>query len=73
MGWHIVLHFDAEDILTQHELLDRIDVPFIIDHMGRVKAADGLDQRPFQSLLELYRRNPLAWIKVCGAERVSVT
>ena len=40
--------------------------------MGRVKAADGLEQRPFQLLLELYRNNPLAWIKVCGAERVSV-
>jgi predicted TIM-barrel fold metal-dependent hydrolase len=71
MGWHVVLHFDAEDILGQHDLLGRIDVPFIIDHMGRVKAADGLEQRPFQSLLELFRTNPLAWIKVCGAERVS--
>jgi 2-pyrone-4,6-dicarboxylate lactonase len=72
MGWHIVLHFDADDILTQQELLGRIDVPFIVDHMGRVKAADGLQQKPFQSLLNLYRNNPLAWIKVCGAERVSV-
>jgi predicted TIM-barrel fold metal-dependent hydrolase len=72
LGWHIVLHLDAEDILTQQELLGRIDVPFIIDHMGRVKAADGLEQKPFQMLLDLYRNNPLAWIKVCGAERVSV-
>ncbi len=72
LGWHIVLHLDADDILAQRELLGRIDVPFIIDHMGRVKAADGLEQRPFQSLLDLYRTNPLAWIKVCGAERVSV-
>ena len=71
LGWHVVLHFDAEDILSQAELLGRIDVPFIIDHMGRVKAADGLSQAPFQSLLALYRNNPLAWIKVCGAERVS--
>ncbi len=72
MGWHIVLHFDAEDILTQQDLLGRIDVPFIVDHMGRVRVADGLEQRPFQLLLDLYRRNPLAWIKVCGAERVSI-
>ena len=71
LGWHVVLHFDAEDIVNQGELLSRIDVPFIIDHMGRVKAADGLQQAPFQSLLALYRNNPLAWIKVCGAERVS--
>jgi 2-pyrone-4,6-dicarboxylate lactonase len=71
LGWHVVLHFDAEDIVSQSELLGRIDVPFIIDHMGRVKAADGLEQAPFQSLRSLYRNNPLAWIKVCGAERVS--
>jgi 2-pyrone-4,6-dicarboxylate lactonase len=71
LGWHVVLHFDAEDILSQGELLGRIDVPFIIDHMGRVKAAEELAQAPFQSLLALYRNNPLAWIKVCGAERVS--
>lgn len=71
LGWHVVLHFDAEDILAQQDLLARIDVPFIIDHMGRVKAAEGLVQKPFQLLLDLYRDNPLAWIKICGAERVS--
>jgi len=71
LGWHIVLHFDAGDILEQRELLGRIDVPFIIDHMGRVKAAEGLEQRPFQALRQLYRDNPLAWIKISGAERVS--
>ena len=72
LGWHIVLHFDAGDLIGQQALLERIDVPFIIDHMGRVKAAEGLDQAPFQQLLTLYRANPLAWIKICGAERVSV-
>jgi 2-pyrone-4,6-dicarboxylate lactonase len=72
LGWHIVLHFDAGDLIEQQELLGRIDVPFIIDHMGRVRAADGLEQKPFQSLLALYRQNPRAWIKISGAERVSV-
>jgi predicted TIM-barrel fold metal-dependent hydrolase len=72
MGWHIVLHFDAGDLLEQRALLERIDVPFIIDHMGRVKAAEGLEQAPFRALTELYRGNPLAWIKISGAERVSV-
>jgi 2-pyrone-4,6-dicarboxylate lactonase len=71
LGWHVVLHLDAEDILTQQDLIKGIDLPFVIDHMGRVKAADGLTQRPFQLLLELYRTNPLSWVKVCGSERVS--
>jgi 2-pyrone-4,6-dicarboxylate lactonase len=72
LGWHIVLHFDAGDLIEQRALLERIDVPFIIDHMGRVKAGDGLEQKPFRALTDLYRGNPLAWIKVSGAERVSV-
>jgi len=37
LGWHIVLHLDADDISAQQDLLQRIDVPFIIDHMGASK------------------------------------
>lgn len=71
LGWHIVLHFDAENIPEQQDMLGKITVPFVIDHMGRVRAELGLEQRPFQLLLELMRTNPLAWVKICGAERVS--
>jgi predicted TIM-barrel fold metal-dependent hydrolase len=71
LGWHIVLHFDAEDIPQQQAMLRKITVPFVIDHMGRVRAEHGLEQRPFQMLLQLMRENPLAWVKICGAERVS--
>ena len=70
LGWHIVLHLDAEDILTYADLIKRIRVPFVIDHMGRVKAERGLDQKPFRMLLDLMR-NELAWVKVSGAERIS--
>jgi len=73
MGWHVVLHLDANDIVELNdEVLARIRVPFVIDHMGRVQAAKGLAQEPFRLLLALMRDNPLAWVKVCGAERVSV-
>ncbi|MGE7815021.1 amidohydrolase family protein [Pseudomonas sivasensis] len=71
LGWHVVLHLDAQDILTYAERLARIPVPFIIDHMGRVKAQDGIEQQSFLALQQLME-NPLAWVKVCGAERVSV-
>lgn len=70
-GWHVVLHLDAQDILTYADRLARIPVPFIIDHMGRVKAQEGIEQPAFQALQQLME-NPLAWVKVCGAERVSV-
>jgi 2-pyrone-4,6-dicarboxylate lactonase len=70
LGWHVVLHLDAEDILTYRDFLERLRVPFVIDHMGRVKAAHGLDQKPFRLLLELMK-NELAWVKVSGPERIS--
>ena len=70
LGWHVVLHLDAEDVVELAPRIARIRVPFVIDHMGRVKAKHGLDQAPFRQLLELMR-NPLAWVKICGAERVS--
>jgi len=70
LGWHVVLHFDAEDIETHAEVFRRMRVPFVVDHMGRVDAGQGLDQRPFAMLLELMR-NPLAWVKVSGPERIS--
>jgi 2-pyrone-4,6-dicarboxylate lactonase len=68
----VVLHLDAEDILEHAPLLQKINIPFVIDHMGRVKAAEGIEQKPFRMLLDLFRGNPLAWVKVCGSERVSI-
>ena len=71
MGWHVVLHLDATDIVELQDVLNGIRVPFVIDHMGRVRAQDGLEQEPFRLLVQLMRDNPLAWVKVCGPERVS--
>lgn len=70
LGWHVVLHLDAEDVVELAPRIARIRIPFVIDHMGRVKAKNGLDQPSFRQLLDLMR-NPLAWVKICGAERVS--
>jgi predicted TIM-barrel fold metal-dependent hydrolase len=70
MGWHLILHLDAQDLVEFEDTFKKLPVPFVIDHMGRVKAADGLDQQPFRVLLS-FMKNPNAWVKICGAERVS--
>jgi 2-pyrone-4,6-dicarboxylate lactonase len=67
-GWHIVLHFDAKDLPSHVEMLNRMPVPYVIDHMARIDAKAGLDQEPFQQLLELMR-DERAWVKISGAER----
>jgi predicted TIM-barrel fold metal-dependent hydrolase len=70
MGWHLILHLDAADLIEFRKKFEAIRVPMVIDHMGRVKAADGLQQEPFRILLD-FMRNENFWVKVCGAERVS--
>ncbi|MBC7779291.1 MAG: amidohydrolase family protein, partial [Proteobacteria bacterium] len=71
LGWHLQLHFDADDIPQYRALLDALRVPFIIDHMGRVKAGAGLEQPAFVQLAALMRENPKAWVKISGSERIS--
>jgi 2-pyrone-4,6-dicarboxylate lactonase len=44
--------------------------PYIIDHMARVPVTDGIDQEPFQALLELLH-DERAWVKISGAERLT--
>ncbi len=70
LGWHILLHMNAKDIERDAPEIARLKVPFVIDHMGRVDAAAGLDQRPFAVLKDLVAL-PNAWIKVSGADRIS--
>jgi predicted TIM-barrel fold metal-dependent hydrolase len=71
LGWHVDLHFDAADLLEFDALLQSLPLPFIIDHMGRVPTAKGLEQPPFRQLLELARRNDKCWVKISGSERIS--
>lgn len=70
-GWHIDLHFDAVDLPDYAAMLERLPVPYTVDHMGRVLASDGLRQKPFETLLALLRRDEKCWVKISGAERVS--
>jgi predicted TIM-barrel fold metal-dependent hydrolase len=69
-GWHVVLHFDAADLVEFSDLLKKLPVPFIIDHMGRVPVKDGINQEPFKQLVETLKRDN-CWVKICGAERIS--
>ena len=70
-GWHVVLHLDAPDIVPLTPTIRALPLPFVIDHMGRVPAAAGVEQPPLRALIELARLEN-CWIKVCGAERISM-
>jgi len=70
-GWHIDLHFDAVDLPEYAPVLAKLPLRYTIDHIGRVKAADGLDQAPFRTLIELMQRDDKCWVKASGFERIS--
>ena len=70
-GWHVVLHVDAPDIVALSGMIRALPLPFVIDHMGRVPSAAGVDQLPLRALIELAGQEN-CWIKVCGSERISM-
>lgn len=71
MAWHVELHFDAKDLAEHSALLERMPVPYIIDHMARVDAAAGVGQASFQRLLRMLEKDERAWVKISGAERLT--
>jgi predicted TIM-barrel fold metal-dependent hydrolase len=71
LPWQVELHFDAADLLEYEHVIDDMPLPVVIDHMGRVPVADGVEQAPFQALLEKFAVSDHLWIKISGSERIS--
>lgn len=69
-GWHIVLHFDANDLTSYASLLESMPTPYVIDHMARVDARKGVNQEPFAQLLSLMT-DERCWAKISGTERLT--
>jgi predicted TIM-barrel fold metal-dependent hydrolase len=70
LGWHLVLYLEAEDVVANADTIAGFGMPVVIDHMGRVKAGEGVDQPAFRALLDLVKGEDF-WVKICGAERIS--
>jgi len=70
LGWHLELHVDAADLERLQKFVQGSPVQIVIDHMGRVDAAFGLDQAPFQALLDLVSCSH-CWVKLSGGDRVA--
>ena len=70
LGWHLQIHLDSTVIGELSAALKRSPVPVVIDHMGRIDASLGLEQKPFQDLLKLMEDEKFL-VKVSCAERAS--
>jgi predicted TIM-barrel fold metal-dependent hydrolase len=70
LGWHVVLHLDGQDIIPLSDMMRKLPLHFVIDHMGRINSSAGVNQPAFRALLELVRMEN-CWIKVSGSERIA--
>ncbi|MBT9489815.1 MAG: amidohydrolase family protein [Rubrivivax sp.] len=71
LGWHLQLHGDPALVLGDvAQALRDAPVPVVIDHIGRIDAAEGPQGAHFQALRRLLD-NPRFWVKVSGLDRIS--
>ena len=73
LDWHIIVYFDSEDLSELAPFLNEIEVPVVIDHLGRVPVEQGTDSNAFQLLHQLLSEDEKYWVKISCPERLSQT
>jgi 2-pyrone-4,6-dicarboxylate lactonase len=70
LGWILDLHVDPPDFLAHEKYIRSLPTVTIIDHMARVRGADGLEQPAFLLLLDLLKDDRF-WVKLCSFDKIS--
>lgn len=71
LGWHVMLHLKgSEELAALEPRLRALGNPFVIDHLGHVTGADGVESSGFQTLLHLLDTDR-CWIKFASLYRSS--
>jgi D-galactarolactone isomerase len=66
LGWHLQLHAPSSFYADAFEFVERLPVPVVIDHLGRVPHPNALEDRGFDAICKLLR-NRKVWVKLSGA------
>lgn len=70
-GWHLVLHFNkASELVDVAPRLEKVRSPFVLDHMARISAAEGVDSLPFKVLMSLLDTDR-CYVKLASLYRLS--
>lgn len=64
-GWNIQLHMGASQIVQQAEIIQRLECRVVIDHMGRLDPALGIQDPAWHFLQKMVDRGNM-WIKLSG-------
>jgi predicted TIM-barrel fold metal-dependent hydrolase len=73
IGWHVDIYLEAGTIQEFVPILKALPVTYVIDHMGTINAAKGVEDAEFKALLDLQASDDKCWIKITGPERASAT
>jgi predicted TIM-barrel fold metal-dependent hydrolase len=68
--WILDLHVDPQDLVHHETYIRALPTVTIIDHMARVRGADGIDQPAFRLLLDMLKDDRF-WVKVCSLNKIS--
>lgn len=69
LGWHLELLMDVRQLPELMPRIERLPVPVVIDHMGHMPAALGIEAPGFTALRTLLREHG-GWAKLSGAYRI---
>lgn len=72
LGWHLVVYFESPDLPDLEDFLSNLNVPLVIDHLGRPDVAKGASSAEYASFLKFMDRTD-AWVKVSCPERLTIT
>ncbi|MFI9383495.1 amidohydrolase family protein [Kutzneria sp. NPDC052558] len=69
-GWHIAVHVTGDGIVAYADLVRRLPVPVVIDHMARVDLREGIDSPAVRTLRRLLDTGSV-WVKLSAADRIA--
>ncbi len=70
LGWHIVVYFEAADLLERWEFFTALPTTVVVDHMGRPDVGMPVTGPEFGRFLDFMDRDNV-WTKVSCPERLS--
>jgi predicted TIM-barrel fold metal-dependent hydrolase len=71
-GWHAKIHAVGSEWVELQDLLKKVSIPIVIDHMGHPHPGDSPDHPAFKVIFDLLRRENW-WIMISNGDRFSAT
>jgi 2-pyrone-4,6-dicarboxylate lactonase len=72
LGWHIVIYFEAAELVELSAFFLALPTPLVIDHMGTPEIVEGADGPLFDHFMGFMAARDDIWCKVTCPERLSL-